>query len=230
MLLSSCERSSPSLLFLIIWRKVPLSINPPSPTSLSLGMSAFDSQLSTLSAALGDEQDRTTLVEDQQHDVVGQAQDYEPDWSAVYPQHTAEPEVAAWHDDVNPTAAEATLNDTMHLQADAQAPSADTNDLIDSNLDQAGPPRKKPRKRGSTAKGKTATASIFESGAVTEYEDPSHDFRAGVIYVHAGPTAAQACMRCHAIKRKCDNNRPRCSGCSKSDEPCAYEMNPATTA
>ena len=89
-------------------------------------------------------------------------------------------------------------------------------------------PPKKTRKR-SSAGTKAQRALIIEEGMPAEYEDPKGDFRTGVIYVHASATAAQACMRCHAIKRKCDNERPRCTGCSRADEPCAYEMNPATS-
>ena len=92
----------------------------------------------------------------------------------------------------------------------------------------APPPAKKTRKRGSAGT-KAQRALIGEEGMPAEYEDPTGDFRTGVIYVHAPPSTPQACMRCHAIKRKCDNRRPRCTGCEKADEPCAYEMNPATS-
>lgn len=93
--------------------------------------------------------------------------------------------------------------------------------------EQAQPAKKKARSRKSSAKSKAAT--IIEEGQLAEYEDPSGDFRTGAIFVHALPNTAQACMRCHMVKRKCDNVRPRCTGCAKVDEPCAYEMSPATT-
>lgn len=224
---------------------VTSAINSAHPRRHSDAMSAaYDSQLSTLSAALEDDGDRSGqdhLLEgvdahqhvtsmDHQHVDAGPSEVYDHDWSSVYPPQSTEPaEPGAWpHDpdsDPNARSIEATLNGTADQLPEAVR---NGNGLVDPALDHSEPPRKKARKRGSTAKGKTS--SIIEPGMVTEYEDPSGDFRTGVVYVHAGPTASQACMRCHAIKRKCDNARPRCAGCTKADEACAYEMNPATTA
>jgi hypothetical protein len=89
-------------------------------------------------------------------------------------------------------------------------------------------PRKKPRARYSTTNA-DMTALINEA-TIAEYEDPGGDFRAGAVYVHPSNSANQACVRCHRIKRKCDNAKPRCTGCWKADTPCVFEISPATAA
>lgn len=63
-----------------------------------------------------------------------------------------------------------------------------------------------------------------------EYMHPSQDPKLGPVFVHPGPNAAQACVRCHRIKRKCDTGKPRCAGCTKADVPCVFELTPATSA
>jgi hypothetical protein len=90
------------------------------------------------------------------------------------------------------------------------------------------PPRKKARSRASVNTNTTDLANIMNEATVAEYEDPTGDWRAGVVYVHPPSTANQACVRCHRIKRKCDNARPRCAGCWKADTPCVFEISPAT--
>jgi len=94
-----------------------------------------------------------------------------------------------------------------------------------TQLDQP-PPRKKARSRASV--NNTDLANIINEATVAEYEDPNGDWRSGVVYVHPAATANQACVRCHRIKRKCDNARPRCAGCWKADTPCVFEISPAT--
>jgi hypothetical protein len=88
------------------------------------------------------------------------------------------------------------------------------------------PPRKKARSRASV--NNIDLANIINEATVAEYEDPAGDWRSGVVYVHPAATANQACVRCHRIKRKCDNARPRCAGCWKADTPCVFEISPAT--
>lgn len=62
-----------------------------------------------------------------------------------------------------------------------------------------------------------------------EHEHPSSDPKMGPVFIHPPKGAAQACERCHKIKRKCDNARPRCAGCSKADAACVFELNAATS-
>jgi hypothetical protein len=62
-----------------------------------------------------------------------------------------------------------------------------------------------------------------------EYAHPSRDPKLGPVFVHPPKEAAQACVRCHRIKRKCDAGRPRCKGCEKADVPCVFELSPATS-
>ena len=93
------------------------------------------------------------------------------------------------------------------------------------------PPRKrsrvsKPRQSRGGGDGKD---DILDGMADVEYEDPMQDPKAGPIFVHPPQGAAQACVRCHRIKRKCDNARPRCAGCSKADVACVFELSPATS-
>lgn len=61
------------------------------------------------------------------------------------------------------------------------------------------------------------------------FENPEQDVKTGPMFIHPPPETAQACVRCHRIKRKCDQARPRCAGCSKSDVPCVFELSPATS-
>lgn len=62
-----------------------------------------------------------------------------------------------------------------------------------------------------------------------EYSHPSRDPKLGPVFLHPPKDAAQACMRCHRIKRKCDATRPRCKGCEKADEVCMFELSSATS-
>ncbi|WWC66271.1 uncharacterized protein I206_100172 [Kwoniella pini CBS 10737] len=96
----------------------------------------------------------------------------------------------------------------------------------------------KPRKRARVSKprqskdgrnGGLKDDGIPEEG-VLDYADPSGDFKLGPVFVHPPKGAAQACVRCHKIKRKCDNARPRCAGCSKADVACVFELSPATAS
>ncbi|WVF70470.1 hypothetical protein IAT40_005260 [Kwoniella sp. CBS 6097] len=103
----------------------------------------------------------------------------------------------------------------------------------DENDDNGDKP--KPKKRARVSKPRQSKASnggpkddgIPEEG-VFDYADPSGDFKLGPVFVHPPKGAAQACVRCHKIKRKCDNARPRCAGCSKADVACVFELSPAT--
>ena len=90
-------------------------------------------------------------------------------------------------------------------------------------------PRKRPRQSKTKAKEKENPDNTLEEGYEYDYEDPSRDVKAGAIFRHPLPGAPQACIRCHRIKRKCDNARPRCAGCSKSDVACVFELSPATS-
>ncbi|WRT64142.1 uncharacterized protein IL334_001071 [Kwoniella shivajii] len=96
----------------------------------------------------------------------------------------------------------------------------------------------KPRKRPRTSKPRQSKDNrgdglkddgIPEKG-VLDYADPSGDIKLGPVYVHPPKGAAQACVRCHKIKRKCDNAKPRCAGCSKADVACVFELSPATAS
>lgn len=70
-----------------------------------------------------------------------------------------------------------------------------------------------------------------ENEGELEYEDTvTQDPKLGPVFIHPPPSAAQACVRCHRIKRKCDNARPRCAGCNKADVPCVFELSPATSS
>ncbi|WVQ85572.1 hypothetical protein IAT38_007738 [Cryptococcus sp. DSM 104549] len=84
-------------------------------------------------------------------------------------------------------------------------------------------PRESRDRNGSVAYG------LPEEG-VLDYAHPSGDHKLGPVFVHPPQGAAQACVRCHKIKRKCDNARPRCAGCSKADVACVFELNPATAS
>ena len=90
--------------------------------------------------------------------------------------------------------------------------------------------RKRPRaSKPRASKGKEDVVDILDGSAEVEYEDPSHDYKMGPVFVHPPAGTAQACVRCHRIKRKCDNAKPRCAGCGKADVPCVYELNSATS-
>jgi hypothetical protein len=93
------------------------------------------------------------------------------------------------------------------------------------------PPRKKakaPRRHNNGPMNHADFAIYLNEATNAEYEDPGRDYRAGAVFTYPASGANQACMRCHQIKRKCDNARPRCTTCSKSDMPCIFEMSPAT--
>ncbi|OCF55457.1 hypothetical protein L486_06940 [Kwoniella mangroviensis CBS 10435] len=96
----------------------------------------------------------------------------------------------------------------------------------------------KPRKRARVSKPRQSKDNpnngvkddgIPEDG-VLDYADPSCDFKLGPVYIHPPKGAAQACVRCHKIKRKCDNAKPRCAGCNKADVACVFELSPATAS
>jgi hypothetical protein len=88
-------------------------------------------------------------------------------------------------------------------------------------------PKAKPRKRARVSKGETSPENDLEGEH--DFEHPSGDFRMGPVFVHPPKGTAQACVRCHRIKRKCDNARPRCAGCGKADVACVFELSPATS-
>jgi len=69
----------------------------------------------------------------------------------------------------------------------------------------------------------------LENADNVEYEHPSKDFRLGSVFVHPPQGSAQACVRCHRIKRKCEGGKPRCTGCGKADVACVFELNAATS-
>jgi hypothetical protein len=66
-------------------------------------------------------------------------------------------------------------------------------------------------------------------GQNIEYESPLKDIRLGAVFVHPPKGSAQACVRCHRIKRKCEGGKPRCQGCTKADVACVFELSPATS-
>ena len=84
-----------------------------------------------------------------------------------------------------------------------------------------------PKKRKRRAK--SPEDDIENGEREHEYEHPSGDFKLGPVFVHPPKGAAQACMRCHRIKRKCDSARPRCAGCSKADVACVFELSASTS-
>ncbi|RXK40294.1 hypothetical protein M231_02408 [Tremella mesenterica] len=87
----------------------------------------------------------------------------------------------------------------------------------------------RPVKKKKTRTRHAHTEPDLPEGEV-EYSHPSQDPKLGPVFVHPGPNASQACVRCHRIKRKCDTNKPRCMGCTKADVPCVFELTPATSA
>lgn len=88
----------------------------------------------------------------------------------------------------------------------------------------------KPKKRAKVVKPKATKEYEGEliSGEL-ECSDPSGDPNKGPVFVHPPDNATQACVRCHKIKRKCDNARPKCAGCSKAEVPCVFELSAATS-
>ncbi|WWC58723.1 uncharacterized protein I303_101267 [Kwoniella dejecticola CBS 10117] len=121
-----------------------------------------------------------------------------------------------------------------------QVDNADNANPGEGNKDENGNDgdKPKPRKRARVSKprqskdgrnGGVKDDGIPEEG-ILDYADPSGDFKLGPVYVHPPKGAAQACVRCHKIKRKCDNARPRCAGCSKADVACVFELSPATAS
>ncbi|WVQ97446.1 hypothetical protein IAU59_004559 [Kwoniella sp. CBS 9459] len=112
-------------------------------------------------------------------------------------------------------------------------PQEGSNDDNNNNEDNADKPKPKKRARVSKPRqskdrnGGPKDDGIPEEG-VFDYADPSGDYKLGPVFVHPPKGAAQACVRCHKIKRKCDNARPRCAGCSKADVACVFELSPAT--
>jgi hypothetical protein len=91
-------------------------------------------------------------------------------------------------------------------------------------------PQPKRRKRGKKGSIQKSTEDMLEGieGELT-FENPSGDPTTGLVYVHPPKGTAQACVRCHKVKRKCDNGRPRCAACTKADVACVFELSPATS-
>jgi hypothetical protein len=89
----------------------------------------------------------------------------------------------------------------------------------------------KPKKRPRVSKPRAPKVEKEEplDFSQMEFENPDQDPKNGPVFIHPAPGTAQACVRCHRIKRKCDQARPRCAGCSKSDVPCVFELSPATS-
>ncbi|WVR05894.1 hypothetical protein IAU60_002920 [Kwoniella sp. DSM 27419] len=104
----------------------------------------------------------------------------------------------------------------------------------DGDMDQGDKPKPKKRARVSKPRQSKDRNGVKDDGipeeGVFDYADPSGDYHLGPIFVLPPPSAAQACVRCHKIKRKCDNARPRCAGCSKADVACVFELSPATAS
>ncbi len=100
----------------------------------------------------------------------------------------------------------------------------------DLNLPPSPKAKTQPRKRARPKVEPTSPDQEEQLGAREhEHEHPSGDPKMGPIFVHPPKGAAQACERCHRIKRKCDNARPRCAGCSKADVACVFELSAATS-
>ncbi|WVW82313.1 hypothetical protein I302_104319 [Kwoniella bestiolae CBS 10118] len=122
---------------------------------------------------------------------------------------------------------------TSGLQDQDQPPTEGDKD--GENEDGSKSDKPKPRKRARVSKPRQSKDNrngvkddgIPEDG-VLDYADPSGDFKLGPVYIHPPKGAAQACVRCHKIKRKCDNAKPRCAGCNKADVACVFELSPAT--
>ncbi|WWC86261.1 uncharacterized protein L201_001134 [Kwoniella dendrophila CBS 6074] len=103
----------------------------------------------------------------------------------------------------------------------------------DGNSDKPKPRKRarvsKPRQSKDNRNGNLREDGLPEEG-ILDFADPSGDFKLGPVYVHPPKGAAQACVRCHKIKRKCDNAKPRCAGCNKADVACVFELSPATAS
>ena len=87
----------------------------------------------------------------------------------------------------------------------------------------------KPRKRARISKSEATLPEVHASAKEYDREDPSGNYIPGPVFVHPPVGATQACVRCHRIKRKCDNARPKCAGCSKARVACVFELSPATS-
>jgi hypothetical protein len=114
--------------------------------------------------------------------------------------------------------------------AEAGASGAAANEQLQlEDGDQPARKKARPSRRRDMGPMSHADFANYLNGATNaEYEDPGRDFRGGAVFTYPPSGPNQACMRCHQIKRKCDNLRPRCSTCSKSDFPCVFEMSAAT--
>ena len=101
-------------------------------------------------------------------------------------------------------------------------------DVSGEMTDQEGPKSKK-RPRPSKPRQSKIDKEPLVDIADMIFENNEQDIRTGPVFVHSPAGTAQACIRCHRIKRKCDQARPRCQGCSKADVACVYELSPATS-
>ena len=165
--------------------------------------------ISTLSAALGGDaassiQINPDLLDDPTNQSNGQDTNNRHDTNNQHQQWTTDS-----HYQVDESTDNIPWIDTQTQSQHVEAPAEEENR-----------PRKKPRARYSTTNA-DMTALINEA-TIAEYEDPGGDFRAGAVYVHPPSSVNQACVRCHRIKRKCDNAKPRCTGCWKADTPCVF--------
>nr|ODO02745.1 hypothetical protein L204_01484 [Cryptococcus depauperatus CBS 7855] len=88
--------------------------------------------------------------------------------------------------------------------------------------------RKRARQTKSRDRNGVDEHGLPEDG-VLDFGHPSGNFKLGPVFIHPPKGAAQACVRCHKIKRKCDGGKPRCAGCSKADVACVFEINSATS-
>ena len=87
----------------------------------------------------------------------------------------------------------------------------------------------KPYKRARFSKSEATLPEIPPNAEEYDREDPSGIHTLEPVFVHPPVGATQACVRCHRIKRKCDNARPQCAGCSKAHVACVFELSPATS-
>jgi hypothetical protein len=138
----------------------------------------------------------------------GTGQIWDEGYSTQYPDNTLEPPQPAQH--ANPS------------QRATPSP------LPDEQSD-----RKRKRSRNPTAKTRLPKSRLDKPDdpieGEMEYEHPSRDIRLGAVFVHPIAGSAQACVRCHRIKRKCEGGKPRCAGCTKADVACVFELSPATS-
>lgn len=125
--------------------------------------------------------------------------------------------------------------DTLaHPPADVEAMDDGSKDHEHAEGDEGGDgegdgERKKKRPRVTKPRKSKIDKEDPLDGVDVEWEDPSQDPKTGPVFIHPPPGTAQACVRCHRIKRKCDQARPRCQGCGKADVPCVFELSPATS-